>query len=76
MNDQTSEPRSISVTWTGATVAGFAVGTLPNSPPLPAWLVVTGGGQGASAFTVRRLPTVGLVPGTGTYTTTLRVAHR
>lgn len=76
-NATSADPRTLTVAWTGANVAGFAIGTAPGAPAGPSWLGITGppsipigSTQGTVTFT--RLPFTGLAP--GTYTASRRVA--
>jgi len=72
-NDAGSEVRNVTISWTGANVAGYAVGTLAGVPALPGWVAVTAAQVTAnpSTIAVRRTSTLGLAP--GRYTTTLRI---
>jgi hypothetical protein len=72
-DESTLDSRSVSVSWTGANVAGYAVGTLPGVPALPPWLGVNAAPATASPSTVtfQRNPLLGVAP--GSYSTTVRV---
>lgn len=72
-NDSSFDSQRVTLSWTGANVAGFAVGTLPGVPALPPWLIVNAPTIAANPTTLalNRLPVAGLAA--GTYSTTVRV---
>jgi len=76
-NAAAAEPRTLTVAWTGANVAGFAIGSAPGDPPVPFWLGIAGPpslpiGSTQSTVTFTRLPFTGLAP--GTYSASRRIA--
>jgi hypothetical protein len=69
--DSTVQSQTVHVSWSGANVAGYAVGTLPGQT-LPPWLSVTATGNSSPSSVIVTASAAGLAA--GNYSTTLRVA--